>query len=166
MRNNHYISLHIIILFLTVTDMCKSSFATENVQYSGNFSVDSVVLRIIIQQDDCICRVTIDNQIEPISIGLSKYDGSISSAPVIAQCGLAVDINHIPIMSIGPAIDPIECMNNVNFRHIQLLKNSSLQFKSRIINGSFTRGYCMRIHRGIVALEPINNTLTVTNRTV
>jgi hypothetical protein len=78
--------------------MCTSSFATEET-YSGNHHVDSVVLRIMVQQNNCICRVTIDNQIEPVSIGLYKYDGLSSSAPDTYGCGLAIDINHIPDIS-------------------------------------------------------------------
>ena len=130
--------------------MCKSSSATEET-YSGDFRVDSVVLRIMTQQDNCICRVQIDNQIQPIAIGLRKYDGLSSSAPEETECGLAVDSNHIPDMSTESVIVLIECINNVNYRTILLLPNSTLQFKSRIINGIFTRGYCMRIHRGNVA---------------
>jgi hypothetical protein len=130
--------------------MCKSSSATEET-YSGGLRVDSVVLRIMTQQDNCICRVQIDNQIQPIAIGLRKYDGLSSSAPEETECGLAVDINHIPDMSTESVIVPIECINNVNYRTILLLLNSTLQFKSRIITGIFTRGYCMRIHRGKVA---------------
>jgi uncharacterized protein (UPF0276 family) len=51
------------------------------------------------QQDNCICRVIIENQIQSLAIGLRKYDGLLSAAPTKADCGLAVDINHIPGMS-------------------------------------------------------------------
>ena len=54
--------------------------ATEDKQ-SGSDNVDSVVLRIMIQQDSCICRVNIENQIELIHIGLGKYGGFTDSAP-------------------------------------------------------------------------------------
>jgi hypothetical protein len=54
-------------------------------------------------------------------------------------------------MSTGNVIAPIGCIENVNLRAIPLLLNSTLQLKSRIINGSFTRGYCMVIARGKVA---------------
>jgi len=145
------ISLHIILIFLTVADMCKSSSATEE-KYSGSFSVDTVVLRIM-TQDNCICRVTLYNQVEPVSIGLSKYDGLTSSAPEDAQCGLAVDINHIPDMSTGNIIAPIKCIENVNFRNLPLFENSTLEFKSRIINRSFNSGQCMLIHRGTLELK-------------
>ena len=72
---------HIIAFFLTVADMCTSSFATEET-VSGGSQVDSVVLRIMTQQDNCICRVTISNQILPVYIGLRKYGGLSSLAPV------------------------------------------------------------------------------------
>ena len=142
-------------LLLTVTDMCKLSSAMEEAN-SGGYKVDSVVIRIMIQQDNCICRVTIDKQIQPVSIGLSKYEGRPSSAPEKYGCGLAVDINHIPGMSTENVIDPIECAVNSEPRNITLLQNSTLQFKSRIINGNFTRGYCMQIQRGNVSLEILN----------
>ena len=140
----------LLFSFLTVADMCTSSFATEDT-HSGNYQVDSVVLRIMIKEDNCICRVTIDNQIQPVSTTLRKYDGLITSSPEEYGCGLAVDINHIPDMPTGNVIAPIECAMNSNLRNIPLLQNSTLQFKSRIINGSFTRGYCMQIVRGNVA---------------
>ena len=131
--------------------MCMSSSATEE-KNNGNFPADSVVLRIRIQQDNCICRVTIDNQMQPISIGMGKYKDRVSSAPEYNECGLAVDITHIPKMSTGNGTAPIECTENVDYRTMHLLKNSSLEFKSRIRNGNFTRGYCIRIVRGKVAL--------------
>jgi hypothetical protein len=100
--------------------------------------------------------VTIENQIEPVSIGLRKFDGLTSSTPIENECGLVVDINHISDMSTGIVIAPIECVENTDLRFIPLLLNSTLQFKSRIINGTFTRGYCMQIQRGSASLLFIN----------
>ena len=151
---NSYITV-CIIYSLTVADMCKSSSATEETN-SGSFKVDSVVLRIMTQQDNCICRVTIDNQIQPVSIGLSKYGDLASSAPGGYNCGLEVDINHIPDMSTGNVIDPIECVVNSPPRNIAQLQNNYLQFRSRIINGNFSRGYCMQIRRGKASLQFVN----------
>jgi hypothetical protein len=37
--------------------------------------------------------------IEPVSIGLRIFDGLTESTPVENECGLVVDINHIPDMS-------------------------------------------------------------------
>lgn len=132
--------------------MCRTNFAMEDIPH-GNDMVDSVVLRIMIHQDDCICRVNIENQMKLIHIGLGKYRGLTDSAPEGANCGFAVDITHIPGMSTGNAIAPIECLDNVTHRTIPLLLNYTLQLKSRIINDTFTRGYCMQIQRGKEALE-------------
>jgi hypothetical protein len=56
-----------------VADMCKSSSATEEAS-SGGYKVDSVVLRIMMQQNNCICRVTLDNQNENlVVVDLRKY---------------------------------------------------------------------------------------------
>jgi hypothetical protein len=132
--------------------MCTSSYATEE-KPSGGDNIDSAVLHIMIQHDNCICRVTIYNQVEPVYIGLEKYDRLTSSAPEENGCGLAVDITHIPEMSTESVIAPIECTENVNLRKISLPQSSTLEFISRIIDGTFIRGYCMRIIRGIVALE-------------
>jgi hypothetical protein len=78
------------------------------------------------------------NQTELVSIGLRKFNGLTSSTPVENECGLVVDINHIPEMSPGNVIAPIECVENTDYRSIPLLLNSTLQFKSRIINGTFS----------------------------
>ena len=141
--------------FLTVADMCKSSSATEETN-SGGYKVDSVVLRIMTQEDDCICRVMIDNQTDTVSVGIRKVDGLTTSAPAKADCGLAVDINHIPDMSTGNLIAPIECLVNDTLRHTPLFQMGYLQFRSRIINGDFIRGFCIRIIRGKASLQIVN----------
>ena len=81
---------------------------------------------------------------------MRKYGGFTSSMPVDNVCGLAVDIHYFPDTSTGNIIAPIECSKNVHHRSIPL--NTTLQFKSRIINGTFTRGYCMQILRCDVAM--------------
>jgi len=131
--------------------MCKSSSAIEETS-SGGYKVDSVVLRIMMQQNNCICRVTLDNQNKTEVVSLRKVDGLTSSAPEKADCGLAVDINHIPEMSTGNVIDPIECLVNGTL-HTPVFQKSYLQFKSRIINGDFIRGFCIRIIRSKVSLQ-------------
>ena len=135
--------------------MCKSSSATEETS-SGGYKVESVALRIMTQEDDCICRVMIDNQIDAVSVGIRKVDGLTASAPVVADCGLAVDVNHIPKMSKGNVIAPIECLLNDTIRHIPLFQQGYLQFRSRIINGNFIRGFCIRIIRGKASLQIVN----------
>ena len=136
--------------------MCKSSSATEETS-SGSYKVDSVVLRIMMQQSNCICRVTMDNQKKkPVFVGLRKFEGYQSSAPEKVHCGLAVDINYIPDMSTGNAIDPIECIMDGTRHPTPLFQNGYLQFRSRIINGDFIRGFCIRIIRGKASLQIVN----------
>jgi bacterioferritin-associated ferredoxin len=136
--------------------MCKSSSATEDTS-NGAYKVDSVVVRIAMQQNNCICRVTLDNQIQnSVAVGLRKYDGLTSSAPEKDDCGLAVDINHISDMSTGNVIAPIECLVNETLRYTPLFQNGYLQFRSRIINGDFIRGFCIRIKRGKSSLQIVN----------
>ena len=113
--------------------MCKSSSATEDTS-NGGYKVDSVVLRIMSQPDDCICRVMIANQQNTVSVGIRKCDGLTASAPVKADCGLVVDIHYTPDMSTGNVIAPIECLVNDTLRHTPLFQKSYLQFRSMIIN--------------------------------
>ena len=98
----------------------------------------------------------IDNQIDTVSVGFRKCDGFTASAPEKVDCGLAVDVNHIPDMSTGNVIAPIECLVNDTLRHIPLFQKSYLQFRSRIINGDFIRGFCIRIIRGKASLQIVN----------
>jgi hypothetical protein len=135
--------------------MCKSSSATEET-VSGIYKVDSVVLRIMTQEDDCICRVMIDNQIDAESVGIRKVDGLTASGPEKADCRLAIDINHIPDTSTGNVIAPIECLVNGTLRYTPMFQNGYLQFRSRIINGDFIRGFCIRIIRGKASLQIVN----------
>ena len=125
--------------------MCKEISAVEE-HISGTLSNDSVVLRIITQQDHCICQLTLLNQTKDETLMLRKHGGSKYAVPIDDTCGLAVDIDHI---SSGnhTAIDPIQCTKPKGTTTITLAKNGMLQFQSRQINGSFTRGYCMEILR-------------------
>jgi hypothetical protein len=138
-----------------VADMCKSSSATEEAP-STSYRVNSVVLRMMIQQVDCICRVMIDNQTDTVSVWIRKFDGLTASVPEKAECGLAVDVNHIPNMSTGSVVAPVECPVNGTLRNTPLFQKSYLQFRSRIINGDFIRGFCMRIIRGKASLQIVN----------
>jgi hypothetical protein len=109
------------------------------------------------QQNNCICRVKLENQKQnPVVVGLRKCDGLQSSAPETVDCGLAVDINHIPDMSTGNVIAPIECPVNHTLRLTPLFQKSYLQFTSRIINGDFIRGFCIQIIRGKASLQIVN----------
>jgi hypothetical protein len=105
-----------------------------------------------------------DNQIDTVSVGFRKCDGFTASAPVEANCGLAVDINHIPDISTGNVIAPIECLANDTILNTPLFQKSYLQFRSRIINGNFIRGFCIRIKRGKASLQIVNLKKKIINR--
>ena len=126
--------------------MCTSSSAVEEPTF-GTFITDSIVLRINTHQDHCICQLTLSNQTKDETLYLRKYDASKNAAPTNNDCGLAVDIHHIPTGS-HKAIEPIQCTKPHNAIRITLVNNGMLQFQSRKINGTFTRGYCMEILRG------------------
>ena len=73
-----------------------------------------------------------------------------------AECGLVVDVNHIPDMSTGNVIAPFECLVNGTLRNTPLFQKNYLQFRSRIINGDFIRGFSIRIIRGKASLQIVN----------
>ena len=66
----------------------------------------------------------IDNQSDTVSVGIRKCDGLTASAPEKAECGLAVDISHIPDMSTGNVIAPIECLVNGTLRNTPLFQKN------------------------------------------
>jgi hypothetical protein len=72
-------------------------------------------------------EVMIDNQKDTVSVGIRKSDGLTASAPVKADCGLVVDVNHISNMSTGSVIAPIECLVNGTLRNTTLFQKSYLQ---------------------------------------
>ena len=125
--------------------MCKESSAVEE-NISGTLSNDSVVLRINTHQDHCICQLTLSNQTKDETLILRKQDAYVNAAPTNNDCGLAVDIHHIHTGN-HKAIDPIQCTKPDSATRITLGKNGMLQFQSRQIDGTFTRGYCMEILR-------------------
>lgn len=126
--------------------MCTSSSVVEEPK-SGTFINDRVVLRIFTQQDNCICQLTLLNQTEDNKLYLRKQHGNKNAAPINDSCGLAVDIIHISTGN-NKVIDPIQCTKPNSTTGITLVKNGMLQFESRQIDGTFTRGYCMEILRG------------------
>ncbi|CAC5404792.1 unnamed protein product [Mytilus coruscus] len=130
----------------TIADMCTTNYATED-NKNGGTTVDTVALRVKTQQDGCTCEVTLLNQTNVYTIYMRKYDLVTSAAPEHAECGLAVDIEyHIP-NNLPENKFPIECTKGIDTRSITLSNNEILYFKSRIIAGSFSRGYCIQIYR-------------------
>ncbi|XP_063404629.1 uncharacterized protein LOC134688091 [Mytilus trossulus] len=128
-----------------VANMCTDDSATES-SIDGYKVVDSVVLRITKQQNNCICHVSLQNDATNYTIYMSKYDGLSNSAPAQSNCGLAVNVNYVDTSDMTRSLQSIECTSGTSMRSIDLGGNE-LILKSRIILGNFTRGYCMQIYR-------------------
>ncbi|XP_063402225.1 uncharacterized protein LOC134686489 [Mytilus trossulus] len=128
-----------------VADMCTNDIVEEESVY-GSSRVDSVLLRITKQQNNCICHVSLQKTVHNYTIYMSKYDGRSSSAPELQNCGLVVDVEYVDTSDITQSLPPIECTSGTRMRSIEL-GDSQLIFKSRIVDGDLTRGYCMQLFR-------------------
>ncbi|CAC5366891.1 unnamed protein product [Mytilus coruscus] len=128
-----------------VADMCTDESAIED-SYDGSTHVDSVLLRITKQQNNCICRVSLQNNTTNYTVYISKYGERSDAAPEQQNCGLSVDVEYVDTPETTRSLQSIECTSGTSRRSIAL-GGSELIFKSRIINGNFTRGYCMQISR-------------------
>ncbi|CAC5366326.1 unnamed protein product [Mytilus coruscus] len=127
-----------------VADMCMSSFAIEK-DGNGPEFLDSVVLRAMVDRGGCTCDILIENHIVKTKIFIEKYENISAAAPKNTVCGLAIDIEMLNDESV---FYQIECTNDVDRRPFSIVKNGVLRFTSRIIQGNFTRGYCINIIRG------------------
>lgn len=127
--------------------MCTTDYATE-VDTNGGTTVDSVALRVMTQQDGCECEVTLQNQKTIHTIYMRKYDLNTNASPEKAACGLSIDIDYNIPNNLPENKNPVECIEGTQPRSISLTTNGILHLRSRVINGTFTRGYCMQIFRG------------------
>lgn len=125
--------------------MCTNKSTLEE-GIDGHKPVDSVLLRVTKQQSNCICHVSLLQTVNNYTIYMSKYNGLSSAGPVQQYCGLAVDVKYLDTSNITRSLQSIACISGTRMRSIAL-GGSTLIFKSRIIDGYFTRGYCMQIHR-------------------
>lgn len=126
--------------------MCTTGYATED-KNNGGTTADSVALRVTTQQDGCSCEVTLLNQQDIYTLYMRKYDLNTIAAPENAACGLLIDINYNIPNNYPVNNNSIECTDGTDDRLIGLLKNGFINLRSRVISGTFTRGYCMQIYR-------------------
>lgn len=134
------------ISFIFKADMCTSDNANEGPK-NGGLTIDSVALRVMTQQDGCTCRVSLENHSNSYTVYMRKYDLLTSAGPEHEACGLAIDIDYISPENFPENKDSIECTKGINTRSVSLSQNGVLNFKSRIIGGNFSRGYCIQIYR-------------------
>lgn len=126
--------------------MCTNDFASEDSK-TGSAAVDSVALRVMTQQDECKCEVSLQNQYNKHTVYMRKYGLLTSAAPEMDACGLAIDIVYTSSGTLPENKAPIECTKGTNTRSVLLSQNGALHLKSRIIGDNFSRGYCIQIHR-------------------
>lgn len=126
--------------------MCVTNYAIED-DSNGGTTVDSVALRVMTQQDGCTCEVTLLNQQDIYTLYVRKYDLRINAAPENSACGFAIDMEYNVQNNHSGTEDPIECTKGTNTRLITLSKNGVLHLRSRIIDGCFSRGYCIQFFR-------------------
>ncbi|VDI39136.1 Hypothetical predicted protein [Mytilus galloprovincialis] len=123
--------------------MCTGDHAVED-SLDGRNLKDSVIVRVVKQKSNCTCRVSLNNNTGNYSVQMKRYRSWESSVPSTPNCGVAIDVK---VTGFKRNIDPIQCQNGIKKRKIVLENNSVIELKSRIIDGSFTRGYCMQIYR-------------------
>ncbi|VDI61188.1 Hypothetical predicted protein [Mytilus galloprovincialis] len=115
-----------------VADMCSDDSVVEDSK-DGSKAVDSVLLRINKQQNDCICHVNLHNNVTNYTIHMSKYEGLGSSAPEQQNCGLAVDVEYQETSGTTRNLTSIECTSGTNTIRSIALGGSELKLKTRII---------------------------------
>lgn len=126
--------------------MCTTDYATEE-NSDGGTTADSVALRVLTQRDGCVCVVTLQNQTSTDTLYMRKYDMINIAVPEQDACGLSIDIDYNIPNNLPETKDPIECTRGTDNRAITLTKNGVLYLRSRIIDGTFSRGYCIQIYR-------------------
>lgn len=75
------------MFLLLVVDMCSDDQAVEN-SVDGTILSDSVVVRVMIQKANCICRVSLNNNDGSYSLNINKR----SELP---NCGLVINVNYL-----------------------------------------------------------------------
>ncbi|XP_076079169.1 uncharacterized protein LOC143049401 [Mytilus galloprovincialis] len=98
----------------------------------------------MVDRSGCTCDVYIERHIVTTELLIEKYKNISGAAPENNLCGLSIDIEMLNDESVS---NPIECTNGVDRRQFSLVKNGALRFTSRIVQGNFTRGYCIIINR-------------------
>lgn len=72
------------------------------------------------------------------------------SAPKESECGLELylEFYYMETEQQNLKMNPIQCTSGQLVRALPLCRNSVLIFSSKVINGNFTRRYCIDIQRG------------------
>lgn len=133
----------------SVAKMCQTTKAMEDDE-DGNNNFDSVALSLTEQKNNCSCYLSVKNVTSSSSSLYIKQYNYVGRQP---SCGMEIDIDqhrsnpHEIVPLPGPI--PSRCNSTVTQNMFSLLKNETLQFISRIVDGHFNTGYCIQIIRGL-----------------
>ncbi|CAC5372623.1 unnamed protein product [Mytilus coruscus] len=126
--------------------MCQGGSGKKEDSIEG-LGFNSVALRITTRQDNCACQVYLQNQTDTYTVYMQKYNKLTSAAPNSSDCGLVINVSVSDGVGTDEILETVECANGTLFQPISLEINGTLNFKSTVIEGSFTRGYCLQIFR-------------------
>ena len=114
--------------------MCRSKKVTEDNADGSNFH-NSVVLRVLEQQDGCVCRITVEyNHNPPAYIKIEHNENHIESK----NCGLEINMKSYNNGS-EMTLEPIGCHRN-NERNITVNDMQYIDLTSKQKNDSFPVG--------------------------
>lgn len=137
-----------MFLFL-VADMCTNDHAVED-SVDSSYVTNSVVVRVMKQRANCICHVSLNNNTGSYTVYVRKWSALKNSAPELPHCGLAIDVNFLNKAAEKKRSNySVQCSTGTSQRTEILQKNDFIELNSKIIDGNFTRGYCMQIYRSM-----------------
>ncbi|VDI78198.1 Hypothetical predicted protein [Mytilus galloprovincialis] len=142
--------------------MCQTGLGIEQIGESkdGNLNFDHVTLRARTQLYNCTCLVFIENQsLFGTQMYIEPYERLQSSAPKESECGLELYLDNYQeeTLQTGRKMSPLRCTSGQTSRALSFLRNNVLSFISKVIDGNFTRGYCIDIQR----VDPLNSNYSV-----
>lgn len=126
--------------------MCQAEVKTEKDDI-GNPRADSVGLRITTREDNCVCKVYLQNQTKDHTVFMSTYDKKTSAAPEHPYCGLEINVSVSSERDNYKSLKAVGCTNGTVVQRILLQPNEILRFTSTLTEGKFTRGYCLQIFK-------------------
>lgn len=127
--------------------MCQKKTAVEETE-DGSDYFDSIFLSLTVNKNNCSCYLYVKN----FTISPSLYIKQYNNEPQQALCGMEMDIYQHRPREVVPLIDPIptRCNGSGQSNYFSLVKDEYLQFRSRIVDGNFSKGYCIQIIRGSI----------------
>lgn len=120
--------------------MCRLTIVEEN-----NIGSNEVFLSIKEQENNCSCSVSVKNLKNFANLYIKRLN-TITEQPF---CGMEIDIYFMrPNETLPPKNFPFKCNSTDHAQNVSLGQNEYLQFTSRVVDGTFESGYCIKIDTG------------------